>query len=134
LIKKLNIPRKNWLRGTGSWDSYLLKTPSDLFQVAPGERKQCCIGIFATQLGIPDSCIKGQKTISGANLDKTSLVFQRLSGFHSENTKRLLANFLYETNDNKQLSEPERESLIAEGFSEVGITVVFYDEEINFGI
>lgn len=54
MLGKINIPRKKWLRGEGATASKLLRL---------GDRKQCCLGILCTQIGIPDEVIENKSSL-----------------------------------------------------------------------
>lgn len=48
------LPNSRWLRGDGEWASFLLR---------PKDRKQCCMGIAATQMGVTDYLLAGKKEL-----------------------------------------------------------------------
>lgn len=59
---KLVIDRSKWLRGEGSYNSYLLRAT---------DKKQCCIGFLCEALGVPKDdlvAIKGSQRLIQHNL------------------------------------------------------------------
>lgn len=134
----LTISRKVWWRGE----------TSKLLGTACGEttsRKQCCVGIYLSALGAPDSelfDIGGAQQVSRHGLPKEALWLVRESpleprrgGEPSLEPRRgvcyrdptVEAGSLYGINDNKDLSEEDRETKIKERFARQGVTVTFED-------
>lgn len=106
-VKAFVIPRSKWLRGQGNLESFLYR---------PSDGKQCCVGIYLSACGTPLSSLTGHKEAHGPDLPLW---------MHAGEAIALLE--LYESNDNRSLSEPEREAEIAEGFAKQGIAVTFTD-------
>lgn len=145
MFSKLNIPRKNWLRGTFSC---LLEF--DHFRAA---RKQCCVGLMCTQLGIPDAYLtartgllkteyvdndvrplvqeRAPEVIAGFERQYSGLTVEGIMLYRKNDT---IENSLYIINDKSAISDSVRESELTMLFGLIGIAVNFFDEEINFGV
>lgn len=109
MIGKVNIPREGWLRGNEM--STLLCMGS--------KRKQCCVGLLSTQMGVPDAEILDKGTVSS---NRATVVWHLLK--HS--------GALYGINDDPTLSNEKREECLEEMFSRSGLQTNFYDKEIDF--
>lgn len=124
---KLVIDRQIWLRGEDSEKSYLRRK---------SDGKQCCIGIYCSALGIPETQLTGNKDatrVKNKFLIPEWLFSNKFRMFSSGD-----ANRAYQINDaiadsdselkgddNIVTSELEREQRITEIFARNGIEVEF---------
>lgn len=110
---ELTIDRKKWLRGEGHGQSYLLR---------PGDRKQCCIGLYLTALHIPDDHLQG-KSEPGQLQSLPGVSWWLMNNDGSCNSDTCFD--LFHLNDDKLLSEKEREKGVKQLFAKHGIQVRF---------
>jgi hypothetical protein len=103
------------LRGEGYEDSYLLRSK---------DGKQCCIGFLCEAFGVPKPDLKdirgSQKLVKYRNLPEWLTVDSATDV--SIGSDLFIA---YALNDNKRLSEADREQRIAEIFAKHDIQVEF---------
>lgn len=122
------VKRSEWFRG-GTGVSALLVREADRREDHP-DRKRCCLGFFANACGIPDSQISGVsapatlKNPGTASADWNALTREGMSVTHVNSN---LCGDLMECNDNRHLTDAEREVALTRLFSELGHTVVFVD-------
>lgn len=105
---KFTIDRQKWLRGEGGMYSYLLR---------PSDGKQCCVGMYLEHCGVTTSELKGKAVIS-----ELCATITPSAGWLMNQSPR---NELYSTNDDRELSDAERERDIAKYFATVGVEVEF---------
>jgi hypothetical protein len=124
-MKKLTIKRSEWLRGEGFTASKLLR---------PEDGKKCCLGVLSLQLlGATEDQIKGVDAPARVPEISWPEGFIRpmphLDGAPS--AVRYMHNsdceHLMEINDNRAMSDVEREFLLVENFQKFGIDVEFVD-------
>jgi len=112
---KLIIDRKRWLRGGGN-DSCLLD----------GEGRMCCLGFYGIALGFSGEEILEKPEPNNLN-ESDGFIDRRwpewLVDRRRYNTKDCV--LLMRTNDNKDLSDGEREDQIREIFMRNGIEVSY---------
>ncbi len=122
------VKRSEWVRGE-STVSALLVEENDR-DIAHPDRKRCCLGFFAKACGIPDSQISGLPTpavLQGpkpASADWNALMKK---GMSMSRVNSDLCGELMNCNDNRDLTDDERETKLAQLFSKLGHTVVFVD-------
>lgn len=105
---KFQIIRKNWLRGEGGENSYLLR---------PSDKKMCCLGFFCLAEGIlKKRDILGQKTYYSMH---NRTYYECDIKFGKTCTK------LYDINDNTRTTDKEKEKAIIKIFAEAGHKVEF---------
>lgn len=109
-VTEFTIKRSEWLRGEGRARSRLLRG---------SDAKKCCVGIYLSACGIPDSHLLDIRAAEDVRLP-TPLWLHR-EWLHQEDAFRL-----YEINDD-QIEEQDRELEIASIFAAHGITVTFED-------
>jgi hypothetical protein len=107
---KLTIDRREWLRGD-PLASYLLRS---------SDKKRCCVGIWLKELGCCDSVLAYVGTAYSVNLDSRNIV--DIPGWARVTSD---IGLLYATNDSNCITEPERETKIAEIFAKHDVEVEF---------
>ena len=119
-IFAFTISRKEWLRGEGAQNSFLLRE---------SDGKRCCVGIYAKALGVPDDklcgCIWPDPRTAGTwdAAEAPWLLSHWDAAAASEDRLHLPIS-----NDSRNFtSEIEREHLIAEEFAKHGVEVTFED-------
>ena len=113
-VKKFTIPRKKWLRGEGGDNSRLLR---------PFDGKMCCLGIYLSKVGFGVGSLSDESSphhVGG--IVGVEACDWLLSGSKDDSK---LADSLMVANDNKLMSEEDREADVAEYFKQAGITVKF---------
>lgn len=108
---KLTIDRTRWIRGEGSYNSYLLR---------PQDGKMCCIGFLAKAHGIPDRDI----------LDKHALIDvqnhdRKLARYDDTEEHEEYLDSAYQANDDSALTDVERELKITGLLAEMGVEATF---------
>jgi hypothetical protein len=111
-VMKLVIDRNVWLRGEGQGWSYLLR---------PGDGKMCCVGIFLEACGVSREVLRGTKTANQARRNHDAHEVEKIPDW-MDNTN---AGFLYDDNDDRLMSEDERERRVARRFAGQGVEVEF---------
>jgi hypothetical protein len=111
---KLIIDRNTWLRGVGAANSYLLR---------PEDGKKCCIGILCSALGVSDNemfNMRGSQRLINSELLPAWLNPPDTYGY-------VVGDLFdaYNTNDDIELTEDEREQHVAEIFARHDIEVEF---------
>jgi hypothetical protein len=125
------IDRSKWLRGKGPTDSYLLRS---------SDGKMCCLGFFSLACGLTQDQIKdvqAPKQLIGLDSGGHHInLLSRTDGFwlmqsddniHTPDTHTPDTCRLMEDNDNRMISEQEREEKITRLFAANGVTVKFVD-------
>ena len=110
--RELTIDRDIWLRGEN--DSYLLRQ---------SDGRQCCLGIYLESCGLSPHWMIGKQeaTLLDVELpEQAEWLIREGKHFNSE-----VAGELMSTNDDRNLSEENREEEIIRLFSTVCITVRF---------
>lgn len=114
---KFQISRKEWLRGEGHLNSSLLRTR---------DNKMCCLGFLACAIGLTKEQISNVASPQHPHLQESYSKWpegiMRSSGYVSEQTERLI-NY----NDDWDLSEEMRETLLKNTFSSMNIEVEFVE-------
>jgi len=110
VVGEFTIDRKEWLRGEGVYQSYLLRAR---------DGKRCCVGIYLKACGMSDEELSG---VTGANEKPVCDLLPQEAGWL---LNWELLGHLYVDNDERSTSESEREERIAEGFARNGIKVNF---------
>jgi hypothetical protein len=112
-VKSFVIDRSIWLRGE-SGKSYLLRSR---------DGKQCCLGIFAHQCGVPKSALRNNGIPDTISVEwQSHLPHWMFVGIEMIDDGVVL---LMRDNDMPGLSEEERERRIKEGFAKFGVEVSF---------
>lgn len=109
--KKFTIDRSKWYRGKGDCNSKLLRKDGSM----------CCVGFYAKACGLSDEDIIDKPTINDVYVIEE----------HEENRIEVsdpVINIIYNTNDNVNISEADREKGIYEQFIEMGVQVDFVDK------
>jgi hypothetical protein len=129
-VKKFTVIRKDWYRGKGGDKSCLANTADKL----------CCLGFYAEACGLdrqtirnlpsPDEAVKITKgeqvsTIHNKYVDRKSDVVWETILINQYGGNSKICNQLMDINDNKVLSEDEREKALKQTFSDLGIKVIF---------
>ncbi len=104
---KLVIDRSKWLRGDR--DSYLLR---------PSDQKMCCVGMYLAQCGVPLDDLRWK--VTAEDVLPLPVTTQWLVATDND-----LAVVLYGVNDDRTLTEEDREVGIASEFAKVGVQVEF---------
>jgi len=104
---KLEIDRRKWLRG---------EYPSRLLRVS--SRKQCCVGIYLSALGVPDEALLDRCYADSCGVGPLPEEARWLLGHSAD------AHALYVRNDDA-MAEETREIAIAAIFAKHGIEVTF---------
>lgn len=117
---RLTIDRGIWDRGRGK---------GSLLRFDDEDRKQCCVGILLTQIGIKDVYLQ-QVGMAGqvrCPLPESVGFLRHKLGTGFFNTKDAVE--IYDANDSQAFDEPDRERRIAELFAAQGIEVEFVGGE-----
>lgn len=123
-MQNLVIDKSIWLRGEGNEKSFLLRS---------ADNKMCCVGIYMKSCGFTTKELKD----NGAVEDVEGYITYDTKGDPEKRFKQAKCNWLqnrstvsdlYETNDNEEISEAEREEQIIEGFAKNGVKVTFVDK------
>lgn len=111
-VNKFVISRKVWLRGEGPRKSRLLRT---------SDGKMCCLGIYMKACGVEDSELVDRQNLHQIDLyqSKDLLELRRSIDFGESG--------IYFTNDDKDISEEEREGSLKQAFKLFDIKVSFKD-------
>lgn len=129
-MRQLIIPRDRWLRGEGGENSGLLvwvkKSVSAYNDTKV--RKQCCIGIYLTALGVPDEILNGHGSTDEVvvsqnhtdfNLPKEAEwqieVNEAEDGGDSISASHLVSA-MYRVNDDVNLTDMAREEILTSMF------------------
>ena len=105
---KLTIDRSVWLRGEGHTESFLCR---------PIDGKMCCLGILGVAAGLGRNELLGQKApicVISNNWPPWARV-------------RDIAGHFIEVNDERDISEAEREESLTKLFLDRGVEVEFID-------
>lgn len=94
LPKNLIIDRKKWLRGEGSFKSYLLRLP---------DGKQCCLGQIALQCGYSERKI--EKEVGPEDIDFKPFINK--DGFNTSACERAMS-----INDNEKTTDKHKEKYL----------------------
>lgn len=111
--RTLRIPRREWLRGEGSDESYLYREE---------DGKKCCVGIYLEGCGVP---LDELAQVSVANEIEDYVIPVEASWLLEDSD--LVERELYSQNDNEDLTEEAREAIIRESFAKHGVEVVYED-------
>lgn len=103
-IKEFVIPRDKWYRGF----------PHGSRLLRPDDGKQCCVGLYLSACGVPDSLLTDRAV--GASMGPKWLHW---------NTS------LYNVNDDMSLTEEWRESEVARLFKDQGEVVVRFVDSLE---
>ena len=118
---RLEINRAKWLRGEGGTKSGLLRR----------DGKRCCLGFFAQALGARDDDVAGCSTPEDAtHIHWPEWLLSELDDSYIRTVDSDEAIALIRINDNRALSDAERESVVASIFARHGVEVVFIDEDV----
>ena len=125
MIEKLLIVRQEWLRGEGFQSSYLLRVT---------DQKMCCLGFYLAACGVQRSDLAGVEGPSALNVRQGSIPNKAKWLFDSSadaaalchNHSKHCDDLMY-INDDKVISDEEREQRIREIFAQHGIAVEFVD-------
>lgn len=109
------VSRKNWLRGKGCKNSYLLH---------PTNGSMCCLGFFCNQLGVPKEDLKRLKEPQQLLEKKGWEDIPYLMNIHSENQKQLTITAMV-INDDDFIEDDIREEKLIELFASEGIELEF---------
>jgi hypothetical protein len=115
-IKEFTIDRKKWYRGKGPRQSKLLNSRGQM----------CCLGFYAKACGIPRDNMYGEATPSDVDPDRMRV----WDSFLIKNTPVENSAKCYELmkiNDNRYISEAQREFQIRNIFEEQNIEVKFVE-------
>lgn len=114
---KFTIDRQKWLRGEGYSRSRLLR----MF-----DKKMCCVGQMCHQLGVSDRELLDRPTLlalDGGTRSQARTLFN--AGINDEAPWVRTA---YKINDDKELSDPEREKQLKDLLAKHGHEVEFVTE------
>jgi len=117
-MRKLTIKRSEWLRGIGAPRSYLVRT---------SDNKMCCLGFLGCQVGLSSEEMANHR--SPADLPTAAWPDGFVEPYSAGESQyvNLGCRPLMEINDNRILSEEERESQLTQEFKKFGIEVEFVD-------
>ena len=115
----LVIDRREWLRGEGSVESYLLR----------GDGKLCCLGILGRKLGIADEYLAGRNYPRDLPLEADLMKYPE--ALHEADGNLNLACRIADTNDSEGISDAVRERDLVPLMLEAGIVVTFTDGELD---
>lgn len=106
----LIIVRSRWLRGDKN-NSFLLRS---------SDKKMCCMGFLAKELGASDEEILNKQLLSHCTEHPTFWDWERGIGYQP-------LSDVYGTNDAPDLQDTEREAILTEKFRAFGINITFVD-------
>jgi hypothetical protein len=124
-VKKFIVKRSKWFRGQGDEQSRLQTT----------DNKMCCLGFYAKECGLKKKHLLDISTPSEILYDirtlwKSFLFDRKDIEFANDETwitDSNVANDLMEINDNKFITEKERERRLKDLFKAQGIKLKFID-------
>lgn len=115
---KYVIDRTTWLRGEGSLKSYLFRKK---------DSKSCCWGFVCLQSGLTIEEIQYHRGLYGlftTSKEKLKIFFEPRSEIWERKEKDWISS-CYSINDNQDINDSERESLLIETFAQ-------HDHELTF--
>lgn len=107
------IDRRTWYRGKGDIESKLLRP----------DGMRCCIGQIAQQCGVADASILHEPAV--VRKDGEAIAGKWPAWFLGSGGQSYDLCECYEDNDNRDLTEVERERRLTETFAKHGDTLVF---------
>ena len=135
-VVKVVVKRSEWLRGQGAESSFLCSPApgsieaqeilnsfdNDHRSILPeNEGKMCCMGFAACALGY------SKTEITGMSIFDLPMQSKLRDNTSPENSIAVVLSALYTTNDNKKMSESEREAKIKAYGLEGGLDFEFID-------
>lgn len=108
------VYRKTWYRGHGTADSRLLRE----------DGMRCCLGHVGKQCGLRDAELLGVISPRGNAAFPTFLIDGEAFRGNSKTCSDMM-----EINDDRSISDTEREAKLTEIAAANGITLIFTDEE-----
>lgn len=117
--KTFVVNRSMWLRGRGARASYLL--------LDNGQR--CCLGFVCAQLGVADEYLLNTPDPGWLMADAAGPIHGVLANVGTSARPNTLTMRAVVINDNKKISDPERERELAALFAEYGYAIEFVDGE-----
>ncbi len=110
---KFQVDRRTWLRGEGSLRSSLLRI----------DGKQCCLGFRAEACGVSKSALLGVQVPSQLSGTVPDALLELADAYVK--TPHLCSAGVTGANDDKGMSDSEREMILTELFAERGDVVEF---------
>src|SRR5688572_540531 len=114
-METLIIDRRGWLRAEGFANSRLLRA---------FDGKKCCLGFYCLQRGFEASDLKGM-SVPSSLLRANPEVLPRLSGLVNDDEHTDVCVQMMLINDNRWITDSERERQLTDKFREIGIEVKF---------
>lgn len=120
-VKSFVVDCKTWYRGRGSNSSCMLNTNG----------KSCCLGFYARQCGVENKLMRKKATPLDVVRNTRDIQVQWDTKLIKHNKNSITCERLMETNDSRDLTEPEREKKLTALFKKNGIKVKFVGEKIK---
>lgn len=111
---RFTVPLKEWLRGKGGPGSALLK----------GDGKRCCIGHVGQQCGVPDKRLLGKSKVHDIG-DSRFLFPAWMREVRAEGYAICDIETAYTVNDDRDISDEQREAKLKEIFARHGDEIEF---------
>lgn len=118
------VNRQTWIRG--EWDSFLLRST---------DGKQCCLGFYLEQAGVPRACLLDMTTPYSVVEDHKVDVPETLINKHEISAftrSTLFSNHAMRVNDQQGCAEGDRELKLQALFRDAGLTLIFTNDEEEF--
>lgn len=119
--RKLVIDRSRWLRGEGSLRSSLYRA---------SDKKMCCLGFDAVSCGIDISVMAEVASPIGLGYFYPTSAWRIMDDDGYKTNSHVVGNMM-EINDEKAMTDTEREASLIPLFASVGIDLSFIDGNPN---
>ncbi len=111
---KFQVDRRGWLRGEGNVQSQLLR---------PSDNKKCCVGFYCLAEGFTEEQISAEPVYGGLpGRYYSNDPFSTIPGVPNHDMRFYS---IYNLNDDRNLTDEQRESLLKREFQKLGAEVEF---------
>lgn len=128
-LKKLVITRSKWFRGKMDGRSSLLIDPEDSYSITENVGKMCCLGFYGRQIcGLNLKDLRGQGTPEDVKKwpsDDPLVIKPTSQQGYPYTLDSTICHEMVKTNDNKKITEKQREARLTKLFKKIGVNVTF---------